>query len=238
MFTVATFYHFTPLDDLPSLQQDLTARARAALVCGTCLIAPEGLNATLASPDAARFEIFVADIVRQFSIPPQNLKWSTAHEQPFARLKIRIKREIITLKRPNVDARTTTGRHVRPADWNDLITRPDVLVLDTRNDYETAYGTFAGATVPPLKTFADFADYVDTLNPDDHPCVAMFCTGGIRCEKASSYMMARGFKDVAQLEGGILKYLETIPPEQSQWQGSCFVFDERVALGHRLEEVV
>lgn len=236
MFDVATFYHFTRLNDLPGVQVELVQRAQAAKAYGTILIAPEGINATIASNDKIAFRDLIAWIMNQFQIAPENLKWSSAKDQPFQRLKVRIKRETITMKRPSVDVVARTGTHVSAQEWNDLVTAPDILLLDTRNTYETAMGTFKNAVVPPLNTFSEFADYVDGLDPTQHPRVAMFCTGGIRCEKASSYMLEKGFKDVYQLQGGILKYLETVQPDQSLWEGDCFVFDERVTLGHGLTE--
>jgi len=160
-------------------------------------------------------------------------KESYADEIPFGRLKVRLKREIVTLRRPEADPSRRVGTYVRPQDWNALISDPDVLVLDTRNAYEVGLGTFRGAVDPVTQSFGEFPDFVAAnLDPTRHKRVAMFCTGGIRCEKASAYMLSQGFPEVYHLEGGILKYLETIPPEQSLWQGECFVFDERVALEH------
>lgn len=235
MYDVVALYHFVTLDGIPALRADITTAARAGGACGTLLLAPEGVNGTLAGQGPA-FRVFVQTILNQFQIPDANVKWSTAHAQPFKRLKIRPKKEIITMKRDGVDVTRQTGTYVAPMNWNDVIARDDVLVLDTRNTYETERGTFAGAVDPRVAHFSDFADYVDQLDPTTTPAVAMFCTGGIRCEKASSYMLQRGFKTVYQLQGGILKYLETVPKSESQWQGNCFVFDERIALGHGLAE--
>lgn len=236
MYQVATFYHFTPLAGLIDLKTDLNARAQALDICGTFLLAPEGVNATLAGLEHENFTDFIQTMMDQFRIPSVNLKWSRAKDKPFQRLKVRVKKETITMKRPDVNVAARTGIHVAPQDWNDLINEPDVLLLDTRNQYETSLGTFTGAKLPLLDNFSQFADYVDGLDPNRHPRVAMFCTGGIRCEKASSYMLSKGFREVYQLQGGILKYLETIPSNQSQWQGECFVFDERLALRHGLQE--
>jgi UPF0176 protein len=235
MFNIATFYHFFPVDDVPAARAWVTAQARTAGAVGTFLIAPEGVNTTLAG-QGAEFTALVDTLVARFSVPGGRVKWSAATVQPFARLKVRAKREVITLKRPGVDAAAQTGVYVSPDQWNALISRPDVMVIDTRNAYETQVGTFQGAVMPTVRHFSDFADYVDSLDPATTPPVAMFCTGGIRCEKASSYMLKRGFKNVYQLDGGIIKYLEVIPENDSLWQGNCFVFDERGAVGQGVVE--
>jgi UPF0176 protein len=235
MYDVAALYHFITLHNIPALRADITAAGQAAPACGTLLLAPEGINGTLAGKDPA-FQSFVNTLITQFHIPAENVKWSTATTQPFKRLKIRTKKEIITMKRDGVDVAARTGAYIAPKDWNKIITQDDVLVVDTRNTYETERGTFTGAVDPRVTHFSEFADYIDNLDPAKTPAVAMFCTGGIRCEKASSYMLNRGFKTVYQLQGGILKYLETVPKDQSLWQGDCFVFDNRVALGHGLVE--
>jgi UPF0176 protein len=229
IFKVVTFYHFLPLADLPGLRAMVRAWAQEIGAVGTFLIAPEGVNTTLAGDDP-RFPGMVDRLVDFFAVPAVNVKWSTSAGQPFGRLKVRIKKEIITLKQPTTP--TLPGQYVAPKDWNALITQDDVLVIDTRNTYETAHGTFWGAVDPGIAHFSHFTDYVDGLDPATTPKVAMYCTGGIRCEKAAAYMKARGFRDVYQLEGGILRYLEVMPPDQSLWQGSCFVFDERIAVGH------
>lgn len=235
MYDVAALYHFVTLDDIPALRTEIATAGRIANASGTLLLAPEGVNGTLAGQGDA-FRAFVQMILDRFQIPDTNVKWSTASTQPFKRLKIRPKKEIITMKRDGVNVAAQTGTYIAAKDWNDIITRNDVLVVDTRNTYETERGTFAGAVDPRVAHFSDFADYVDQLDPTTTPAVAMFCTGGIRCEKASSYMLKRGFKTVYQLQGGILKYLETVPENQSLWHGDCFVFDERIALGHGLIE--
>ena len=158
-----------------------------------------------------------------------------ADEKPFNRLKLRLKREIITFKQPSADPATLAGTYVDPQDWNALIDDPDVVLLDTRNKYETMIGSFAGAEDPQIDTFTEFADYVRAkLDPQQHKKIAMFCTGGIRCEKASAFMRAEGFPAVYHLKGGILKYLEDVAPEQSRWNGECYVFDRRIAVGHGL----
>jgi UPF0176 protein len=230
--TVTAFYKFVALTDLPELRETLLARARELGIKGTILLAPEGINATIAGPDSGirrmlaylRADPRFADLVS---------KESHAAEIPFGRLKVRLKREIVTLRRPEADPSRRVGTYVKPEDWNALITDPDVLVLDTRNAYEVGIGTFKGAVDPVTRSFGEFPDFVAaSLDPAKHKRVAMFCTGGIRCEKASAYMLSQGFHEVYHLEGGILKYLETIPPDRSLWQGECFVFDERVALEH------
>ncbi len=230
--TVTAFYKFVAIDDPLALRGELLGHARALGLRGTILVAPEGINATVAGPDAGirrllshlRADPRFADLVS---------KESFADEVPFGRLKVRLKREIVTLRRPEADPTRRVGTYVKPEHWNALISDPEVLVLDTRNAYEVGVGTFKGAIDPVTRSFTDFPDFVAAhLDPARHKRVAMFCTGGIRCEKASAYMLAQGFPEVYHLEGGILKYLETVPPEASLWQGECFVFDERVALGH------
>jgi UPF0176 protein len=227
-WTIAAFYRFTPIDDPAALKAQLLAAFEGLTLCGTLLLAHEGFNATLAGNDAA------IDAVRHtLALHPDEIKFSYATVKPFARLKLRIKREIITLRQPEADPSRHVGTYVEAADWNALIADPDVLVLDTRNRYETAEGTFAGAIDPGLDSFGQFPDFVSRLlDPRHHRRVAMFCTGGIRCEKASAYLLSQGFEEVYHLKGGILKYLETVPPAESLWQGGCYVFDERVAVGH------
>jgi UPF0176 protein len=165
------------------------------------------------------------------------LKFSHASEQPFDRFKVRPKKELITLRKPEANPHERVGTYVEPQDWNALINDPEVILVDTRNDYETKVGIFEGAIDPVMKIFTEFPNWVENnLDPAKHKKVAMFCTGGIRCEKASSYMLAHGFEKVYHLKGGILKYLETVPADQSKWKGDCFVFDRRVAIGHSLQE--
>jgi UPF0176 protein len=165
------------------------------------------------------------------------LKFSTATEMPFQRMKVRLKKEIVTLGDPQTDPLRRVGTYVTPAEWNRLLDEAGIVLLDTRNDFEVEMGTFEGAVDPRIKRFSEFKDFVkNELDPTQHRKVAMFCTGGIRCEKASSYMLAQGFEEVFHLKGGILKYLEEVPETESRWNGGCFVFDERVALGHGLVE--
>lgn len=235
-YAVAAFYRFVPLTDLPRLQAETKAFCLAHDVKGTTLIAPEGINGTMAGPQQG-IDAFVDYMDRVFGIRQGEVKFSTAIDMPFRRVKIRLKKEIITLKRPEADPNKIVGTYVEAKDWNALISDPDVLVLDTRNTYETEIGIFKNAVDPQLDVFSQFPDYVEKyLDPKKHKKVAMFCTGGIRCEKASSYMLAHGFEEVYHLKGGILKYLEEIPQEQSLWDGSCYVFDDRIALGHGLSE--
>ncbi|MAU95723.1 MAG: hypothetical protein CMP81_07540 [Fulvimarina sp.] len=234
--TVAAFYRFLPLDDLEALRAALLAFCRERALRGTILIAPEGVNGTVAGEPAAMAELR-AELARRFALSSEHLRISSASDWPFARMKVRIRPEIITLRDEAGDPLAKTGVHVAPQDWNALISNPDVLLLDTRNRYETKVGGFAGAVDPGIDQFTDFKRYVEeTLDPAATPKVAMFCTGGIRCEKASAFMLEKGFAEVYQLKGGILSYLEQVPEAESRWQGDCYVFDGRVALGHGLTE--
>ncbi len=233
---VAAFYKFFRwADGQPHAVRGAIRDRLAALgLRGTLLLAPEGLNATLAGPRAA-LEAALADLAAIAGCGPIPAKWSTATAMPFARLKVRLKREIVTLGQPDADPTRRVGTYVRPQDWNALIQDPEVLVIDTRNGFEVAMGSFAGAVDPQTRSFGDFPGFARrALDPARHRKVAMFCTGGIRCEKASAFMLNEGFEQVFHLEGGILAYLEQIPAEDSLWRGGCFVFDERVALGHGL----
>lgn len=233
---VAALYRFVPVPDVTQAVAAAKDLCAAHGVCGTLLIAPEGVNGTIAAAPAAMTAV-IDGLDELFGVRAGELKYSTASARPFRRLKVRKKKEIITMHAPEADPHTRAGTYVAPKDWNALIADPDVLVLDTRNDYEVACGTFAGAVDPQIKTFTGFKNFVqNNLNPAKHRKVAMFCTGGIRCEKASAYMRAHGFDTVYHLKGGILQYLEDVPQEQSLWQGTCFVFDEREELGHGLRE--
>jgi len=233
---VAAFYRFTGLESLTALRHDIRAFCREREVCGTILLAPEGINGTIAAaPDDLDRTVEFLDGLA--GIGAGEIKFSAAAEKPFARMKVRLKKEIITLKAPEANPALRAGVYVDPARWNDLIADPDVLLLDTRNDYETEAGVFRGAVDPRIKSFTQFKAFAEKeLDPAKHRKIAMYCTGGIRCEKASSYLLARGFEEVYHLKGGILKYLEEMPEEKSLWTGSCFVFDERRALGHGLRE--
>ncbi|WP_370197319.1 rhodanese-related sulfurtransferase [Aurantimonas sp.] len=234
--TVATFYRFVTLDDLPALKAELAALCADTGTRGTILIAPEGINGTLAGPQDG-VATMVAHLDRRCGIGRGELKFSAAEDWPFARTKVRIRPEIITMRAPEADPSRRVGTYVAPSDWNALIDDPEVLVLDTRNRYETKVGGFAGAVDPAIDSFTDFKTYVETaLDPAEHRKVAMFCTGGIRCEKASAYMLSKGFESVFHLKGGILQYLEDVPQEDSRWEGDCYVFDGRVAVGHGLAQ--
>lgn len=236
IWNVAALYRFVELHDLPALQAEVKAFCAEHGICGTILLAPEGINGTIAGA-GDHLAAVVDRLDALFGIRKGELKFSTATEKPFARLKIRLKKEIITMRAPEANPAIRVGTYVEPKDWNAVITDPDVLVLDTRNIYETEVGIFKGAVDPKIETFTAFKDFVSAeLDPAQHRKVAMFCTGGIRCEKASAYMLAHGFEEVYHLKGGILKYLEDVPAEQSLWEGDCYVFDNRVAVGHGLEE--
>ena len=231
MYTVAAYYRFLALADPVALRDELRSAFAATDLLGTTLIAPEGINGTMAaSPET--IDHLLRFLAERTDLSRSEVKFSTADAPPFRRLKFKLKREIITFRNATVDP-SRPGQYIDPQHWNDLLADPDVLLLDTRNTYETALGTFAGAVTPPLDTFSDFSDYVrEHLDPAKHRKVAMFCTGGIRCEKASAYMLQQGFPEVYHLKGGILKYLEDIPTASSQWQGACYIFDERVSVDH------
>ena len=236
MFTVCALYHFTCFDDPAALRAPLVALGEREGLTGTLLLAPEGLNGTLAGPRAG-IDALLANLRALPGCDGLEWKLSTATERPFRRLKIRLKREIVTMGQPQVDPRAATGHYVAPADWNALIRSPDVAVIDTRNDYEVAIGTFDGAVNPETASFRDFPAWWQANKARFHnKRIAMFCTGGIRCEKSTNYLLGEGVEEVFHLKGGILKYLEEVPQEQSAWQGECFVFDGRVSVGHGLTE--
>jgi UPF0176 protein len=233
---IAALYRFVALENLPELQAEIRAVCDENNICGTLLIAPEGINGTIAGQGQCLDNI-VDFLDQKAGVKTGELKYSGAEERPFRRIKVRLKKEIITMKAPEANPTKLVGTYVKPQDWNALISDPDVTLVDTRNTYETAVGIFKGAIDPKIETFTEFKDYVhNNMDPTKQKKVAMFCTGGIRCEKASSYMLAHGFQEVYHLHGGILKYLEEIPAEQSQWEGDCFVFDRRVAVGQDLQE--
>ncbi len=235
-YLVAALYKFTALPDYEKLRSPLQDMSDLLGVKGTLLLAQEGLNGTIAGPKTA-VDPLIAFLRADPRLGDLDIKYSTAADMPFYRMKVRLKREIVTMGVEGVDPNKTVGTYVDPAEWNDLITDPDTILIDTRNDYEVGIGTFKGAVNPKTKTFREFPAWVEA-NRDSlsKPKVAMFCTGGIRCEKASSFMKENGFDDVYHLKGGILKYLETQPETQSLWEGDCFVFDQRVAVGHGLAE--
>jgi UPF0176 protein len=227
---VVTFYKFVRLPDFAEKRDSLLSHCNAQGIKGTILLAAEGINGTIAGSHQA------IDSVLSFLRSDPRLvdlehKESSADSPPFDRMKVRLKKEIVTLGLPEIDPSDRVGTYVSPKDWNELISDPEVTIIDTRNDYEVTIGTFRGAQNPKTASFRQFPDYVrNHLDPTKHRKVALFCTGGIRCEKATSFMMAQGFQEVYHLKGGILKYLEEVPPEESLWQGECFVFDQRVAV--------
>ena len=230
-YKIAAFYRFTSLPHAAALRLDLKERLGSLDLCGTLLVAPEGINGTLAG-SAGAIDALLDILHHETGLPHADVKFSEAAQKPFHRLKVRLKREIITLRQPDADPTVRVGTHVEARDWNALIADPDVLLLDTRNRYETRLGSFMDAVDPGIEHFSDFAEYVHQhLSPTRHPKIAMFCTGGIRCEKASSFMLQEGFAEVYHLEGGILKYLEVVPAPSSRWQGDCYVFDQRMAVG-------
>ena len=235
---VAAFYKFIHLSDPVGLQRDLQKTCEAADILGTILIAPEGINGTVCASHQGMSALmaYFADSAYFSDIRP---KYSFAEEPAFYRMKVRLKQEIVTMGQPDVDPENSVGTYVPPQDWNALIGAPDTLVIDTRNRYEVAVGTFENAVDPQTASFRDFPAWIENYMADlpEHERsknIAMFCTGGIRCEKATSYLRARGYENVFHLEGGILKYLETVAAEDSAWRGECFVFDQRVSVKHGL----
>ncbi|MEN8896463.1 MAG: rhodanese-related sulfurtransferase [Yoonia sp.] len=236
MYTVAALYHFTRFDDIAAIQGPLLDLCKSRGISGTLLLAPEGINGTIAG-DRAGIDAVLAHIRALPGCALLEHKESHATVPPFHRMKVRLKREIVTMGQPDVDPATTVGNYVDPADWNDLIKSDDVVVIDTRNDYEVAIGTFEGAVDPQTKTFGEFPAWWEENKDRFHnKKVAMFCTGGIRCEKSTNYLIGQGVEDVYHLKGGILKYLEEVPQTDSTWDGECFVFDARVSVGHGLAE--
>lgn len=240
MYKVAALYQFAALPDFRQLQMPLRALCDGLGLKGSLLLAAEGINGTIAGQDAeidALIRELEHGVLFSGRLHNLELKFSRASLMPFLHMKVRLKKEIVTLGDPLTDPTKRVGTYVDVADWNALIADEDTLVLDTRNAFEVAMGTFEGAVDPQIASFGQFKDFVTrALDPDKHRKIAMFCTGGIRCEKASSYLLAHGFAEVYHLKGGILKYLEAIPESDSLWRGDCFVFDQRIALGHGLRE--
>ncbi|MBY8821821.1 rhodanese-related sulfurtransferase [Sphingomonas colocasiae] len=235
---VAALYRFARFDDCEAIRGDLAEICRAHAIRGTLLIAREGINGTIAGSDEAIGHVLAA--IRALpGCADLDIKVSRAAAMPFHRMKVRLKREIVTMGEPDIDPLADAGHYVPPEDWNALISDPGTIVIDTRNDYEVAVGSFAGAIDPQTRSFRDFpawfrAERERLLGEGAPTRVAMFCTGGIRCEKSTAFLKAEGVDQVYHLQGGILKYLKTVPVEQSLWQGECFVFDQRVSVGHGL----
>lgn len=234
MITIAALYHFTRINDPAALRAPLLALCAEMGTRGSLLLAREGVNGTIGGSRAG----IDAVLAHLRALPGcADLEWkeSFADEMPFGKMKVRLKREIVTMGQPDVDPRARVGHYVDPAEWNALIAAPDVAVIDTRNDYEVSIGTFEGALNPETHSFRDFPAWWEANKARFHnKRIAMFCTGGIRCEKSTNYLLGQGVEDVFHLKGGILKYLEDVPREQSLWHGDCFVFDERVSVGHGL----
>ncbi len=234
MLTVAAFYHFTRFPDPSALRPGLLALCRAQSVSGSILLANEGVNGTIAGPREGIFAV----LAHLRALPGcAALEWKESHAEtrPFARMKVRLKREIVTMGEPDVDPTARVGTHVPPDEWNALISAPDVAVIDTRNGYEVAIGTFDGAVNPETAAFGEFPAWWQANKARfAGKRIAMFCTGGIRCEKSTNYLIGQGVEDVFHLKGGILQYLEDVPQDGSMWQGECYVFDGRVSVGHGL----
>lgn len=237
-FLVAALYKFVRLEDYRAMREPLRALCEARGIKGTLLLAREGINGTIAGePDALR--TVLAQLRADPRLADLEHKESTAIEMPFYRLKVKLKREIVTMGVPDMDPLSMAGTYVQPEDWNALVDDPNVVVVDVRNDYEVGIGSFDSAIDPHTAHFTDFPEWVREQSEEGgvlhgNPRVAMFCTGGIRCEKSTSYLRSQGFGEVYHLKGGILKYLEAVPEAESRWHGECFVFDERVAVGHGL----
>ncbi len=233
-FVVAAVYKFVKLEDCAALRNPLQAQCDALNITGTLLLATEGINGTIAGTRTSIDQI-LAYLRSDPRMKDLEHKESTAALPPFYRMKVKLKKEIVTMGVPGIDPTDRVGQYVKPEEWNALINDPDVLLIDTRNDYEVEVGTFRGALDPRISTFREFPAYVKAhIDPLNKPRIAMFCTGGIRCEKASAYMLEQGFAEVYHLQGGILKYLENVPAKDSLWEGECFVFDQRVAVGQDL----
>ncbi|WP_305842899.1 oxygen-dependent tRNA uridine(34) hydroxylase TrhO [Photobacterium leiognathi] len=235
-YVVCALYKFVALNDYQQIQQPLKDLLEANNIRGTLLLASEGINGTVAGKRES-----INALLKWFKQDPRLAdvvyKESFNAEQPFNRTKVKLKKEIVTMGVEGIDPRHVVGTYVKPKEWNALISDPDVVLVDTRNDYEVDIGTFKNAVNPNTETFREFPQYVkDNLDPNKHKKVAMFCTGGIRCEKSTAYMKEQGFEEVYHLEGGILKYLEEVPQEESMWEGDCYVFDGRVAVNHQLEK--
>jgi UPF0176 protein len=238
-YLTTAMYHFVSLPHFKILREPLLEFCLSRDIKGTLLLANEGINGTVAGLEKSILELLnylKNDPLFKGKFKNLGHKESWSDKHPFYRMKVKLKKEIVTLGVPGVSPTIVVGQYVKPQDWNEIISDPDVVVIDTRNDYEYSIGTFKNAINPKTNTFREFPAYVKShFDPKKHKKIAMFCTGGIRCEKASSYMISEGFDEVYHLEGGILKYLEEVKPEESLWQGECFVFDQRVAITHGLK---
>ncbi len=235
-YVVCALYHFVRLEEHTALKQPLLKLMNHHGVRGTLLLAAEGINGTVAGKRKA-IDHLLEWLQSKEAFKGLVYKESYVESQPFNRTKVKLKKEIVTMGIEDIDPNDIVGSYVKPQQWNDLISDPDVVLVDTRNDYEVAIGTFKGALNPVTDTFREFPAYVkENLDNKQHKKVAMFCTGGIRCEKSTAYLKQQGFDEVYHLEGGILKYLEEVPEENSLWEGECFVFDNRVSVDHNLEK--
>ncbi len=233
---ICALYHFVILDNYKQLRQPLLDLMLEKKIKGTLLLAREGINGTVAGSQQM-IDSLLDWLKSDTRLAELRYKTSYDNNMPFYRTRVKLKKEIVTMGIEGIDPNQVVGTYVKPADWNALISDPDVILVDTRNAYETAIGTFKNAVDPETQTFREFPEYVkQNLNPNKHKKVAMFCTGGIRCEKSTAYLKEQGFKDVYHLQGGILKYLEEVPQSESMWEGECFVFDNRVSVDHSLEK--
>lgn len=233
---VCALYKFVELPHFESLREPLQAILEENAIRGTLLLASEGINGTVAGPREGIDAMF-SWLDKQPGLDHIVNKESYDENMPFYRTKVKLKKEIVTMGVEGIDPKRVVGTYVKPAQWNELISDPDVVLIDTRNDYEYQIGTFKNAVNPKTETFRQFPSYVEeNLDPEKHKKVAMFCTGGIRCEKSTAFLKEQGFDEVYHLEGGILKYLEEVPQEESMWEGDCFVFDNRVSVNHNLEK--
>ena len=237
-YIVCAMYKFVALENYKEMRQPLHQVMEDNGIKGTLLLAEEGINGTV-SGSREGIDKLLAYLNSDSRINPISFKESLHEEKPFYRTKVKLKKEIVTMGVQGIDPTKTVGTYVKPKDWNELISDPEVLLIDTRNDYEIEIGTFQNAVNPNTETFREFPQYVkDNLDPEKHKKVAMFCTGGIRCEKSTTYLKEQGFDEVYHLEGGILQYLEDVPKEDTMWEGDCFVFDNRIAVNHDLEKSV
>lgn len=234
---VAALYQFTPFDNLEKLQKELRQRCEALDICGTLLIAHEGINGTIAGHDG-QLDAMIAHLRALPGCADMDVKYSIAETRPFFRMKVRLKKEIVSMGLPDIKPPEQAGTYIPTDKWNDLISDPDTIIIDTRNDYEIAIGSFKGAINPETTNFREFPQWFDDFAKDidkKDKKIAMFCTGGIRCEKATAYVKEKGYDNVFHLKGGILQYLEDVEEKESLWDGSCFVFDQRVAVDHGLK---